>query len=337
MAEDATHTVILRAMSNLPTTFDRSLKSWLCTVAVNVARDIRRSNRRNERIVEELQKQPEQPRGDRFRAVQIRLDTERLLTRLKGLIGESYAEHVDLSTVVLLTNITERDLAKRLGLSLDTVKNRRRTGRMKVQEAAAVLSLLTDDRHDSCALLLRIATNREDSPELLHELRVHINRCERCKDRAKGWKRLYWSILAIPGIALCGHLADRLAESGPRVRFAAVATAVAVAGILFLQGATSSETPSALEPGPTIELPIGRMNAVPAAPLPVSPPESTTRTPAQPERALVAVPPAPAATAPTKPTAEARAGRPKRTHRREHHRTAEPRKKCRKTYVHWNI
>ncbi|MFD9701358.1 RNA polymerase sigma factor [Lentzea sp. NPDC059081] len=347
LARAATNMVLEKVRFGAPEKFRTSRRAWVRKVARNTAIDFHRRETRERARVERFRRRRTEVQEGLDQAIQVRLDAKQLFDRVLRLVADVDHDDLDLFFEVNLGNATEQEQADRLGITLNAVKERRRRARTKCQEAAAAVYLLTDADH-GCTTLPSIARNREDSPELLRDIRVHISRCACCKDAQPNWRHLRFSIFVILGVVFCGPLVGRFAESGTRVKLAACAGLVVMTvatGIFFLQGATGSDTSSAFERGPIIELPAGPRKAAPEAPLPAPPVESPTVPPTEaparlmPTRVSVTAPPmsTPTATVPAKPAANARSEHPTRTHRPEPRRTADSGKKCRKTQKHWDI
>jgi len=309
-AEDATNEAVLKVLGNLPDTRVENLQAWLCKVAQNAARDQLRKTKGTRDIESRAHRTHIEMRDDPFRVSQIGMDTRLLLERVTRLLGEPFREDVGLYLDVLLENLTERQLADRVGIPLNTLKTKRRRAREAVQKAATVVCLTTDpgEHPNRCLIPLSLARNKEDSPELLRVVQTHIDSCPRCQGRQKDPTSLVGIVLSIPGLALVGNLLNRVLTTPTRTKLAAAAGAGVVSLVVLILATSSPESGRAMPTTPTTQQPPGRTEAEPA---PTSTPPSAPATPpgqviekvAPPSASPTAVPPAPVPTIPAATTA----------------------------------
>lgn len=305
-AEDATGEAILKALGNLPKTFDKDPRFWLCTVARNVAFDRRRKIKEEQEFTRTAHVEARDP----LRVSQIQLDTRKLLERVMGLVDESLHDDVGLYFDVLFGNFTEQQLADLARVERDIIKGRRRRARAAVRDAAAVVCLTTDPGagKNRCVVPFSLARNRKDSPELLATVLTHVRGCTRCQCRWKEREPLLRAILAIPGLALAGSALDRLLRTSTQTKLAAATSVAAVAAVILVPGPTGPGQDHAVPPAPSTERAVPVQQA-PTSPQRTAPPTPTVEPPVVP---TVAPQPAPAPTdaAPPAPGGGARVDSP---------------------------
>ncbi|WP_410579719.1 RNA polymerase sigma factor [Amycolatopsis sp. lyj-108] len=302
-AWDATQSAVEKVLKKAPGKDVKDVRAWLCMVAINSARDLLRKRQASGGDMWREIEDSADPRADFLRTTRLRLDMLKFLDRVWRFLDKTLHEDVVLHLEVALKLSTEAELAEQLGVRLNEVRNRRRRGAKALRDAATVTVLVTDpgEGPNRCVIPRCLAERKEDSPELLREVRTHIGACKRCGRRRDDRTALMRIILAVPGLAMAGDLLNRFL---PTVKYkVAAATAAAVvisipllphpdagealpAGPISGPASTPVEVPVPLPPPPPRPGPIDQ----PSAPSAVTgDPASATRTNVPP---AAAVPPA---------------------------------------------
>ncbi|MER6669534.1 RNA polymerase sigma factor [Amycolatopsis japonica] len=279
-AEDATQTAVEKVLKRPPGREIKELRSWLCRVAINSAKDLARKRKASREVLgKEEQENNTDPHADFRRSVPLRLDMLQLFDRTWNLLDESSRENATLYLEVTFGHRAEAELAEQLDVQLDEVRNRRWRGKRALGEAGAAAVLATDpgEGKNRCVIPFGLASRKNDSPELLAEVRTHIRACEKCRRRRDDRKGLMRFVLGIPGLALAGDLVDRLLPTATHK--VAVASFVTLAVVAF---------PYIPVPGWNDASPSNPATEAPPTFAPFAPPPPVAPPPVAPQRAASA-------------------------------------------------
>ncbi|MFJ8912682.1 RNA polymerase sigma factor [Amycolatopsis sp. NPDC102389] len=294
-AEDATQTAVENVLKRPPGKEIKNLQAWLCRFAINSAKDLRRQLKASRDVPEEGDHENADPHADFRRSVTLRLDTMQLLDRIWNLLDKTYHEDVTLYLEVTFGRRKEAELAEQLGIRLHEVRNARWRGKRALREAATVAVLVTDpgEGQNRCVIPFGLASRKEDSPELLDDVRTHVKACEKCRRRRDDRNGLMRFVLAIPGLAMAGELLRRMLPTAQHKVAVASFVMLAVVATPYIKlpgwddaSPSSPGTRAPSTPSPGLSAPLA------PAPAPVAPPGTAPAT-------TVAPAPTPTNAAPT--------------------------------------
>ncbi|MFL6141773.1 MAG: hypothetical protein ACJ72N_07885 [Labedaea sp.] len=187
--------------------------------------------------------------GDQFRQAQIVADVGRLVRQIKPFLDDVERADLSLYVDVVLGNATEEQLAARLGISRQSLKSRRRKVRQAVRDAVTAVYLITEPGEGTsrCVTPHAMARGRAASPQLLKDVRTHVNKCKVCRRKRDDTRALVGTILTVTGLAVTTSVIERVLTAVPSKAFATAAVSTAaglVVGVLAVRPA-----PAQLEPG----------------------------------------------------------------------------------------
>jgi RNA polymerase sigma factor (sigma-70 family) len=282
-AEDAANQAIEKVLADPPQEAPDDWKAWLCRTAQFAAMDIRRRKKKEK----EFSTLVDGILPDRFRHVELHLDTQRLLARICEFLTDAKRQDFALLCDVEMKLITQKELAEILGMPRQRLKSRLKRVRKVAQEAAVAVCLVDGHGIDRCDELRRLAGAGKGSPSLLKVIKKHAE--EECGGSCeKIWhnpSRLLRNVLVVPGLGLmAGLLAKFLrATTGRKAATAAVATVAGTSLVVALFTGGPDTTRSEVMTVPWTSTPRStELTALPPPP-PAEPPAPPAQVEAVPE------------------------------------------------------
>lgn len=274
-AREATQHASAVAIAHPPKRIEKNWRPWLCGVARNVANDLLAKKISDRDHSVPLDSSSDRALPDQVCASDVRMDTERLVDRIRKLLGEDEKAGFDLYAKVAMGERTEKELAGEEAMSEEQLRRLRDRMRAKARQAAIAACL------EGCADLAKTVDGQSDSPALLKVITAHAKDCAVCRPKRDKPLRLLRKIMTVLGVGLMTGLLRRLGGGKRILAATAVVTTVAVtAGVIMEWPDVPPFKQDQVTPIPILPAPQPTGSVVPAPP--AQPPPAVEPPPAPP-------------------------------------------------------
>lgn len=279
-AEDATQDAIATALANPPAVIEKDWGPWLRVVAYTTALQHLRKEKQPGRTLPLLHDVPQDNDHDHTRHDRHEKRIQHLVRRATRMLDPEERAYFELYQEVVLTSLTQEQLAEQLDLPLTEVHRRRRKAMRTFRRAVLAVYLAENpgSGDDRCVGPWSYAPNRrEASAEVREKIMDHVRGCKICNRKRTEVKQLIRTFLVAPAAAgVVGGLLAWLVEV-LTPRNLAIATTAAVAAVTI---AVLVEDEQPAPPEPVVVVPQSRTEPRPpsVAP-PVLPPPSSAPSP----------------------------------------------------------